>query len=495
MIKILSTEQIRKADEYTIKHEPISSCELMERASKAFVEKFLELFPDKKKVRVFCGVGNNGGDGLAIGRMLKERGWEVLIYIIGNHRKGTDDFKQNLERSDLYAVIQSMDDLPRIGPDEIIIDALFGSGLSRAIEGIYQETVSYINEQAGFKVSVDIPSGLYSDQPVDPTSIAFEADQTISFQYPKLVFLLPDYHVYTGEWHIVDIGLSESFTKKETTNFFFSEKEDFVDLVPNRSKYTHKNEVGRLSVIAGSKGKMGAAILATKAALKSGVGLINVCCPKFGTSIMQAVVPEAMVLESDAVAFIGKIPKLTGKIVLGPGLGTHVKTIAGIENLLREAKEPLVIDADGINILAKKTDLLKLVPKDSVLTPHPGEFRRLVGGWEDDFDKLNKLSSFCKKHELNMVLKGAYSAVCSQKGEIFFNSSGNPVLATAGSGDVLLGIIGAFFAGGLAPFEALKLGVFVHGYCGDLLAEESNGFGVIASEIVDTIPRAQSEIS
>ena len=496
MKSILSTDQIRRADEYTIKHEPIPSVELMERASEAFVNKFLELFEEKKRVRIFCGLGNNGGDGLAIGRMLKERGWEVLKYIVGSPRKGTDDFKSNLEKSDLYAVITSAEDLPSSESDEIIIDALFGSGLSRPLEGLYKEVIRYLNGQEGVRVAVDIPSGLYGDKPIELESNAvLKADHTISFQVPKLVFLLGEYHLYVGEWHLVDIGLSRRFIEKEPSRYHLSEAADIDGLIPRRAKYTHKSEVGRLTVVAGSKGKMGAAILAARAALKSGVGLINVCCPKFGTPIMQTAVPEAMVLESDTVGFVGRIPKLEGNVVLGPGLGTNPKTILGVDTLIVKSKEPLVIDADGINILAKKRHLLESLPADSILTPHPGEFRRLVGAWENDFQKLDMLSSFCEEFKLNVVLKGAYSAVCNKKGEISFNSTGNPVLATAGSGDVLSGIVGAFLANGMMPFDALKLGVFVHGYCGDLLAEKNNGFGVVASDIVEVIPQALSKIS
>ena len=495
MIKILSTKQIREADEHTIKNEPISSYELMERASQAFVKKFDVLFTQKKQVRVFCGIGNNGGDGLAIGRLLREEGWNVLKYVIGNPRKGTEDFKHNLDKSDLYAVIKSVEDLPQIGSNEIIIDALFGSGLSRDIEGIYKETLSYLNEQSGVKVSVDMPSGLYGDKPIGKDAIVFAADHTISFELPKLAFLLPDCYAYVGDWHVVDIGLSQSFIEKQPSGYCFTEKSDVGGLLPKRRKFTHKSEVGKLTVVAGSKGKIGAAILTTRAALRAGVGLINVCCPKIGTSILHSSVPEAMVLESDTANYIGKVPKLEDTLVLGPGLGTHPKTISGLASVLEHAKKPLVIDADGINALAKKRELLKLLPKDSILTPHPGEFRRLVGETKDDFDRLEKLISFCKEYKVNMVLKGAYSIICSKRGDIFFNSTGNPVLATAGSGDVLSGIIGAFLASGLLPLEALKLGVFVHGYCGDLLAAKTGGYGVVASDIVEVITEALLEIS
>ena len=495
MIKIFSNEQIRKADEYAIKNEPILSCDLMERASKAFVEKFLMLFPEKKKIRIFSGTGNNGGDGLAIGRILKEHGWEVLMYVVGNPEKGTEDFKQNLDRADTCAGINVVGDLPAIDEDEVIIDALLGSGLSRPVKGIYKEVIDYLNQQEGVKVSVDIPSGLYSDKSIDKGTVAFKAHCTISFQFPRLAFLIPENHKFVGVWYIVDIGLSNDFIKNEPTHFYLTEERDLKSLVPKRSRFTYKSKVGRLLLVAGSKGKVGASVLAARAAFRTGTGLINVCSPECGTRILQINVPEAMVIEGSGKNFITKIPKSKDTIAAGPGLGTNPRTIAAFELLLKKRKTPLVIDADGINMAAKKPSLLKLIPKYSILTPHPGEFMRLVGNWENDFHKFELLNSFCRKNKLNVVLKGAFSAVCNSKGAIHFNPSGNPVLATAGSGDVLTGIIGALLANGLDPFDALRLGVYVHGLSGDMLEKNKAGLGMMASDIIEMIPEALKILS
>ncbi len=496
MSKILTIDQIRAADEYTIQHEPISSYLLMERASEAFVAAFMKVFPTKKRVRIFCGIGNNGGDGLAIGRLLNERGWEVWKYVVGDPGKGTEDFKKNLNKSGLHAIINTVEDLPSCKREEILIDALFGSGLSRSIEGIHAKVVNYLNDQEGIKASVDIPSGLHADKPIKEDSIVFEADYTISFERPKLVFFLPEYHRYVGEWSVVPIGLSSYFLDQQESSFYLLEPSDLKGKLPIRKKFTHKSEVGKLTLVAGSKGKMGAAILASKAAFKSGVGLLNVCCPRCGTLPLQIALPEAMVLESEEEDFVSTIPTtIEGVVALGPGLGTHSKTIAGFERFLKKSKNPMTVDADGLNILAKKKSLLKYLPANSILTPHLGEFKRLVGSWQNDFEKLEMLISFSKKYQVNMVLKGAYSAIADRKGNISFNPSGNEVLATAGSGDVLTGLVASLLAQQVEPLDALKLGVYLHGRAGDLLAKKIEGLGAVASDIIKELPSAISELS
>lgn len=489
-MKILSSAQIREADQYTIKNEPISSLDLMERASEAFVHKFLQINVEKKPVKIFCGVGNNGGDGLAIGRLLKEKGWDVYLYIIGNTRNGSDDFKANLDRSDLYAVIGEKKDLPKIEASEIIIDGLFGSGLSRPLEGFYKEVVQYLNESPGTKISIDIASGLYADNPIPEEAVAFRPDYTLSFQAPKLAFFLPECHPYVGEWFTLDIGLNQSFIEKRECQFHTLELRDVSTLIPKRKKFTHKNEVGRLMIVAGSKGKMGAAVLCAKAAFKTGSGLVNVCSPKCGIDILQIAIPEAMVIDGKGNNEIQAFPKTNDTTLIGPGLNTKPKTVDAFERFLKSASKPLVIDADGLNILSKKKSLLKLVPIESILTPHPGEFRRLVGEWKDDFDKLSKLQAFCTKHKVNVVLKGAYSTVCDSKGIIHFNMTGNPGLATAGSGDVLAGIIGALLAQHLTPINALKLGVYLHGLSGDHAIRELETPWIQASDVIDFVPSA-----
>lgn len=487
-MKILNASQIRASDQFTIENEPIASIDLMERASNAFVEKFLDLFPYKRPANVFCGTGNNGGDGLAISRLLKTKGWEVTTFIIGNIEKGSKDFLINLEKVSDYIELNSIGDKFEIQENSIVIDALFGSGLTRPIKGFYAQLIQNINLQKVIRISVDIASGLYVDHAIEMDSTVFKPHITISFQCPKLIFFLPDYFDYVGEFHVVNIELNQSFITDQKTNFWFIQKVDLMKNIPKRSKFTHKNKVGRLQIVAGSKGKMGAAILCTTAAFRAGVGLVNVQSPICGIDILQVAIPEAMVIPDKNEDCISKIHSTNDVIAIGPGLGTDEKTIGALTKFLLNHSKPLVIDADGINILSMNKELLSEVPKNSILTPHVGEFRKLVGDWENDLDKLDKLQSFCKKHQLNVVLKGAYSAVCNTEGEVHFNSTGNPVMATAGSGDVLTGIIASFLAQGLKPFEALKFGVFVHGLAGDMARDKVGEVGVMASDIINYIP-------
>lgn len=490
MISVLTSSQVRAADQYTIENEPIESIDLMERASQAFVTKFLGLHPEKQTVRIFCGTGNNGGDGLAIGRLLKSQDWTVHIYVIGDVDRGSSDFKINLERTADYSEITAIEDFPKCGNHDVLIDGLFGSGLTREVVGLHADLIHYLNQQKGQRVAIDIASGLFSDSHSNVESEIFEADYTLSFQVPKLAFFQAECHPYVGEFRILDIGLNHSFLKDQKTNYYFSEPEDMKPLLPHRDKFTHKNRVGRLLIVAGSKGKMGASVLCTRAAFKSGVGLVNVCTPKCGTQVLQMSVPEAMVIEDEGEEFIQSIPMVDDTIAVGPGLGTDPRTASALDSLITKAEQPMVVDADAINILSSNKELLYLLPKGSILTPHPGEFMRLVGSWSDDFEKLELLRSFCQKYELNVVLKGAHSAVCNKEGYIYFNPSGNPSLATAGSGDVLTGIIGSLLSQGLDPFDALRLGVYLHGSAGDYAVRELAIEWIQASDIIDHISDA-----
>lgn len=494
-MKILSSDQTRKVDQYTIENEPIKSIDLMERASKAFVEKFKELVRDgQHRISIFCGVGNNGGDGLAIARLLKKEGHHVHVYTIGKLEKASADFSANFKRlpkSIDTLHIDSEKDFPLVSDHEIIIDGLFGSGLSRPVEGIYAQLIDHLNSSQAEIISIDIASGLFSDQQTIGKSI-IQPNHTISCQVPKLAFFQPSLAQYVGDWHIVDIGLRQEFINGLSSPFCVTTTEEAAGLLPQRPKFSHKGDAGRMLLVAGSKGKMGACVLASKAAFRAGVGLLTVHSPACGQDILQSSIPEAMVLDDPDQKVISKIdfPENTNCISIGPGIGTDSKTAKGLHQLLTSAKRPMVLDADALNILSENKDWLKLIPKESILTPHPGEFKRLVGQWTDDFQRLELLIEFCKKYQLNIVLKGAFSAVCSSSGNIFFNPTGNPGMATAGSGDVLTGIIGALVAQGLEPFNALRLGVYLHGLSGDLAKKELGEISLMASDLIEFLPQA-----
>lgn len=490
-MKVFSAKQIKAADQYTMEHEPIASIDLMERASMAFVNTFLETFSEKKTVKVFCGTGNNGGDGLAIARLLQKNGWKTYAYVIGDLEKGSEDFKANLKRYKNFKHVFIKEDFPKIDADDIVVDALFGSGLSRPVKGLPKAIIQYLNKHPAIKVSVDISSGLGVDRFMD--GIKFETDFTFSFQFPKLSFFLSENAAYVGEWKVLDIGLSKEFIEREQTKFFYTSTE-MGKLLPFRGTYTYKNAVGRLTIVAGSKGRMGASLLCAKAAFRSGVGIMEVNVPKCGTSVFQTSIPEVMVRECEHEEVISEIDPVQHTAAIGPGLGTSIETSRAIHEFLEKVSQPVVIDADGINILSKDPRQLRLIPPESILTPHMGEFKRMVGPWKDDLEKLEKLVALSQELKANIVLKGPNSAVCNARGEIHFNSTGNPVLATAGSGDVLTGIIASFLAQGLVPFDAARLGVYIHGLAGDLLAEV-NPYGVMASDIVDAIPDAMQYLS
>lgn len=498
-MKIFSATQIRQADSYTIEHEPIASIDLMERASVAFCQKFTTLYTAQNQhVLIFCGTGNNGGDGLAIARILAQNSYRVKVSVLGNVATATVDFLENFKRlphSILNTSITAHADFPLLSDHEIIIDALFGSGLNRPIEGLAADLIHHINVSGASIVSIDIASGLFADKHT-PGSAIVQPDQTITFQLPKLAFFLPENDRYVGAWHVVDIGLNQEFINNQATSHFFLQKEDVAPLLPVRKKFGHKGDFGRLLLVAGGQGKMGAAVLAARAALRSGVGLLYAHSPKVGRDVLQVSVPEAMVMEdgNDAVITAISAWQQMDAIAIGPGIGTQAETIQALQQLIKVWKKPLVLDADAINCLALQPDLLKELPNDSILTPHPGEFRRLVGDWTDDFHRLELLCSFCQKHQVNMVLKGAHSAICDSCGNVYFNSTGNPGMATGGSGDVLTGILGALLAQGLTPSEALRLGVYIHGLAGDIGANALGEISLAASDIIDSLPQAFAQL-
>ncbi len=494
MIPILNSNQTRAADAYTIKNEPIKSIDLMERASRAFFVKFLDLISPEKEIIVFAGVGNNGGDALAVSRMLLEKGKSVSIYTIGNKEKASDDFQTNFDRLTTLTIIRHLEkqfDFPEMNENHVIIDGIFGSGLTRPVTGLFGKLIQTVNRSGAKVCALDIPSGLFSDS-LNLEGEIVRANFTITFQTPKLSYFQPQVAPYVGDWHVVDIGLNKEFIIETNTDCFYTEILDIH--YPKRSKFMHKGDAGRVLLVSGSKGKMGSTTLCARAAIRSGVGLLFVHAPVCGLDILQISVPEAMVEVDEHTEVISEV--LPGDdinvIAIGPGIGTGELTQKAISDLILKFDQPLVVDADGINIISKNRNLLKALPPESILTPHPGEFKRLVGEWENDFEKLEKLKSFCQEYRLNVVLKGAYSAVCNSEGKIYFNSTGNPGMATGGSGDVLTGIIAALLAQGMKPFIALKSAVYIHGYAADMAAVEKGEVSLIPSDVIEYLPKAFS---
>ncbi|MGC3944450.1 MAG: NAD(P)H-hydrate dehydratase [Chryseolinea sp.] len=492
-MKILSASQIRELDAYTIAQTPIASIDLMERACRAFSNWFVAHFQGREHVGIVCGTGNNGGDGMGIARMLREQGYEPTCWVIKSGMSVTNDFSANLERAQtagvrIFEVSEPSDHL--FNECDVLIDALFGSGLSRPAEGLYAWVIEEMNRSDAYRIAVDIPSGLR----VDATSMApiVIADYTISFQLPKLAFMLPQNGKYVGEWELVDIGLNREFIKNTDTAFCYTREKAIRRLLRPRSRFDHKGTYGHALLIAGSLGKIGAAVLASRAALRTGLGLLTVHIPRCGNTVLQTSVPEAMVsLDRDEEMFTSP-PALDtySALGIGPGLGRSSETVQALEFVLNHYRQPIVLDADALNILSERKDLISLIPEGSILTPHPREFERIAGQTSDDFARLDALRELASRTRCVVVLKGAYTAIAEPTGRVHFNSTGNPGMATGGTGDTLTGIITSLLGQKYAPFDAARIGVFVHGLAGDLAARERGMTSLIASDITEFLPAA-----
>lgn len=489
-MKILNVNQIRALDAYTIENEPISSLDLMERASKAFVRWFCDQFVNTRPVAIFCGKGNNGGDGLAIARILSMNSYDIQVYIIDYTDKASADFQSNLARlkERLQPIHISKSDLfPTLSPHVICIDALLGSGLSRPADGLLADTIHFLNSLSNKLVSVDIASGLYVDQVNQEGDPIIQPKFTISFQLPKLAFMMPQNAKFVGSWHLVDIGLNEEFIKNAETPYHFTDKAAAEKLIKPRSKFSHKGTFGHALLMAGSFGKMGAAVLSGKACLRSGVGLLTMHIPACGYDIIQISLPEAMAITDENEKHLSEVKDLDSysAIGIGPGVGKEPNTVKALEKLLDNIKTPLVIDADALNILSENRHLLDKLPEKAVLTPHPKEFQRLAGESNDEFERLQIDINFAQKHKVTICLKGANTAVIQPSGKVHFNSTGNPGMATGGTGDVLTGIVTSLLAQKYTPEEATILAVYQHGLAGDRAAEQHGQSALIASDLVE----------
>lgn len=496
-MKILSAVQTRDADAATLQFEDIDSLELMERAARAFAGCFENKFTPQEQVYIFCGPGNNGGDGLAVARLLSQRGYAVKVFIVGAGDKASPDHQVNLQRlpeSVQRQTIASASDLPALQPKHCVIDALFGTGLNRPVTGLFADVIQYLNNSGACITSIDMPSGLYTDSQTPEESAIVQASYTISFELPKLAFFLPQHEQYVGEWHVVPIGLSPAFIAQAQTNYSYITASDIKSLLKPRRKFSHKGSYGHALLLCGAFGKMGAAVLAARSCLRSGVGLLTIHAPTAGYPILQTAVPEAMTLADNHRKHISELPEEMDKfnvVGIGPGIGKDKDTKTALGQLLATSSHPIVIDADAISIIASSDRLKAQLPKNRVIfTPHPKEFERLVGKTKNDYDRLEHLKEFCQEYGCYVCLKGSHTAIGTPEGKIYFNTTGNAGMATGGTGDVLTGVITALVAQNYSLEEACLLGVFVHGLAGDLAAQKIGEIGLIASDLVDHLPQA-----
>jgi NAD(P)H-hydrate epimerase len=500
-MKIFPASKIKEWDLFTIKNEPVSAINLMERAAVACFNWVSTNFNSSTPFIVFCGTGNNGGDGLAIARFLISTRYSVEVYIIGDPNKGSEDFKQNLERlkkvSDKIFYIDKEESFPSI-TNEIVIDALFGTGLNKKPAGVFQRIIQHINSVSATVISVDVPSGLF----IDKTSINKEsgnsiihATYTLSFQNQKLAFLMPENEHFFGEVVLLNIGLSKEFEEKESPVFELTDEEVVNTIYKKRNDFSHKGNYGYACLLAGSYGMMGAAILSSGACLRSGVGKLTCYICTKGYEIFQTAVPEAMCKTfgnqyiKDAKDF-----EEFNAIGIGPGIGKQESHKMLLDSLFSQFRKPLVIDADALNVLSENKELYKSIPEGSILTPHPKEFQRLFGKSENDFERIKLALE--KAHELNVfiILKGHCSFIATPNGKGYFNSTGNSGMATAGSGDVLTGIITGLLAQNYSPLDAARLGVYLHGLAGDIAAEKLSKEAMLASDITENIGAAYKQI-
>ncbi len=493
-MRILNAQQIREADKYTIEHKPIASVDLMERAATACYDWIIANFPAAKSFAVVCGVGNNGGDGLAIARLLRDAGKEVTVFIAGDTAKASADFTANLQRlnSGTYSFIKSEDDIQ--GFFDIAIDSLLGIGLNKQVKGFLSDVIDAFNKLNATKIAIDIPSGLYADDNTDNDGTIVKADYTLTFETPKLSFFFAENAIYTGYFNVLPIGLQTDFIEQKFTPNNFVLGNEISKLIIPRAKFSHKGTYGHALLVGGSKGKMGAMVLSTKAAGRTGAGLTTAYIPNCGYTIMQSTVPSAMCITDVEENSISAIPQTDAytDIAVVPGMGMGEEQAKAFKNLLSFTRAPLIIDADALNILAENPTWAHFLPPQSILTPHPGEFDRLaqMPKGSNGYDRYKKQTELSGKWNCYIVLKGAYTSISSPDGTMFFNSTGNPGMATGGSGDVLTGIICGLVAQNYKPRLAAIIGVYLHGLAGDIAAHELSENALTAEDIINYLSEA-----
>lgn len=495
MIGIYTGEQLRRIDAHTIECQGIRSIDLMERAALAFVERFTKLFSPDRPVVAFAGPGNNGGDALAISRLLAERNHTVEVYLLntaGHLSADCTEERQRLladqgERLAFHEVSKQLN-VPRLSADTIVIDGIFGTGVNRPLAGGFAAIVQYINASPATVVAIDVPSGLMTENnDTNNMECVMRAHHTITFQTPKLAFLFPEHERQVGQVHVVDIGLEIPQEKDFRTPYALTEASDIAAMLPPLGRFAHKGQMGHALLVAGRPGVGGCAVLAARACLRSGVGKLTVETPEENRLLLQVGVPEAVV----ATNALERLPvEDYAAIGIGPGMGIDTAAATRLQGFLRGLSIPTVLDADALTLLGQRPSLLAALPPDTIITPHRAELERIIGKQKSTIRLLEQAVHLSRLHQLVVLVKGAYSACVLPTGDVFFNPTGNPGMATAGAGDVLTGMILALLARGLPAGNALRVAVYLHGLSGDLCAERGAMECLIASDLVDRLPQA-----
>ena len=499
MLPLLTAQQIREADAYTIAHEPIGSVDLMERASKAFVGWFVNHFPDKKQaISVYCGIGNNGGDGLAIARILYDHNYlNIHINVARFSEKSTADFNTNLQRLDKKGIaileLKAGADLPQDN-SEIIIDALLGSGLNKPLSGDYKKLADHINNLHKTVVAVDVPTGFFTDGEMEKKATVIKADLVITFQQPKINFLLPESAPHIDCWEAVNIGLDEGFIGSLASPYQFVEEKDIKGILKPRHRFSNKGTYGHALIIAGQPETMGAALISSAGCVYAGAGLTTACIPESGLTALNTYLPEIM-----AVVRKGdNLPDIEWKkfsaIAIGPGLGKDKAALALLKAVIENYQSPIVVDADGLNLLADNPELLKKLRAGSVLTPHMKEFDRLFGEHANWWQRIQTAIKIATKHNICIILKNDYTMTFTREGKVYFNPTSNAAMATGGMGDVLTGIITSLLAQKYTPEEACIVGAYIHGKAGDELAIPNRLNVVLPSILAQQLPITMAKL-
>jgi len=503
VMKIITSTQLKEWDKYTITHEPIASIDLMERAACALTGAITSRWDTSHPMVVFAGPGNNGGDALAVARLLSQQQYTVEVYLFNTKGQLSDECQTNLDRlkqcgSVYFTEVSTRFDPPALTEQHVVVDGLFGSGLNKPLNGGFAAVVKYINASKAQVVAIDVPSGLMcEDNTYNVRANILHADLTLSIQAPKLAFLFPENEDIVGEWKLLDIGLNSEFVDQAHSSFFITEEAEMRALLKPRKRFSHKGTFGHALLIAGSYGMAGASILATRACLRSGVGRVTVHVPIYNHDLLQTTVPEAIVQTDIHERYFAQ-PADTDPyqaLAIGPGLGQEGDTALALMEQIQGCPIPLVLDADALNILSSHRNWISRIPKQSILTPHLKELEGLIGKCMDTYERLNKVKELAAYLQSYIVVKGAWTAVVTPEGNCYFNPTGNPGMATAGSGDVLTGILAALLAQGYTQEEACRLGVYAHGLAGDLAAKEKGGMGMQASDLIEALPQTWKYLS
>lgn len=498
-MKIFTTAQIRELDKYTIEHEPIASLDLMERAARALTQVVVQEWTVATPIVIFAGPGNNGGDALAMARMLSEQNYQVSVYLFNISGHLSADCAANKQRlldtklAKNFVEVSTEFDPPVLDSNTLVIDGLFGSGLNKPLAGGFASLVKYINASPSKVVSIDVPSGLMTeDNAYNVRANIIRANMTLTLQHPKLSFLFPENQQFVGQLRVLDIKLSKEGIEKIEASFTMIEESDVRERLLIRSPFAHKGQMGTALMIAGCYGMAGAAVLATKACLRAGVGKVVVNSPRRNIPILQTAIPEAVVRSgSEETIFAETIDTDDYQAMgIGPGLGQSEQTAIALIAQLRRTQCPIVADADAINILGNHRAWLQQLPKEIILTPHPKELDRLEGHSADTYERITKACNLAERLKGYVILKGHYTAICCPDGHVMFNTTGNAGMATAGSGDVLTGILTGLLARGYKPQDACIVGVYLHGLAGDLAAKEIGEESLIAGDIIQYIGKA-----